>query len=104
MDGVYVQDSTIHGKGCFAARRFKKGDHIGNYEGPSTMKDGIYVLWVSDDGESWSGINGKNELRYLNHKAKCNAAFDGNRLFATRTIKTDEEITFHYGEEWEGIP
>ncbi len=104
VPGVYVEESPIHGKGCFAARPFKKGEVIGFYEGPPSDKDGTYVLWVSQEDGSWKGIDGKNDLRYLNHKKKCNAEFDGNRLVAIKAIRTNQEITFHYGEEWEDIP
>lgn len=100
---VYVQESPIHGLGCFASRSFKKGEHIGDYEGPGSRKDGTYVLWVLQDNGSWKGINGKNELMYLNHSSKANAEFIGNSLYAIKGIKKNQEITFHYGEEWEDV-
>ena len=33
-----------------------------------------------------------------------NVEFDGHELFALRAIAIDEELTFHYGEEWADIP
>jgi uncharacterized protein len=99
---VYVKESYIHGKGCFAKTAIKKGDFIGEYSGPGAKKDGTYVLWVMQDDETWKGVNGKNQLKYLNHKAKPNSEFDGTKLFAVKNIKKDDEVTFHYGEEWEG--
>ena len=100
---VEAQASPIHGTGCFARRQIRKGTFIGSYEGPATMTDDRYVLWVDDGDGVWRGIDGRNELRYLNHSSKPNAAFDGPELFALRTIRPGEEITFHYGEEWEGV-
>ncbi len=101
---VYVKNSPIHGKGCFAARDIKRGEQIGTYKGTKARKDGIYVLWVLQDDDTYSGINGKNALRFLNHSQSCNAKFEGADLYARRKIKKDEEITFDYGEEWEDVP
>lgn len=101
---VFVKESPIHGKGCFAAKNIKKGEYIGKYEGPSAKKDGTYVLWVLHEDGKYRGVNGKNALRYLNHSQSCNAEFDGPDLFAIRRIKKGDEITFDYGEEWEDVP
>ncbi len=98
---IYVKESPIHGKGCFARIPIKKGDFIGEYQGPPSKKDGTYVLWVQEEDEVWRGVNGKNQLKFLNHSAKPNAFFDGTMLYALKKIKKDEEVTFHYGEEWE---
>lgn len=105
-DWVYVKDSPIHGFGCFALRRIRKGTHIGSYEGPKTMEDDTYVLWILEDEEAdyWEGVDGQNELRYMNHSSTPNAEFDGVDCYALRTIEENEEITFHYGDEWEDVP
>ncbi len=97
----YVQNSAIHGKGLFAARPITKGEHIGNYEGQTTHHDGMYVLWVEDDEGKSFGIDGKNELRYVNHSGKPNAVFYGEELIALNPIAPNDEITFHYGEDWQ---
>lgn len=102
-DSVYVKESPIHGFGVFAARNIKKGEYIGNYDGPAATRDGTYVLWVLQDDGEWTGVSGRNELRYLNHKRKCNAEFEGTKLYAIKNIRKGDEITFHYGEEWEDI-
>ncbi len=105
-ESVLVAESPIHGRGCFARRNFRKGEWIGAYEGPATMDDDTYVLWV-DEGENgkedWRGVDGKNDLRYMNHSGKANTEFLGVDLYALRGIKAGEELTFHYGEEWEGV-
>ena len=105
-ENVFVGESPIHGRGCFARRAFKKGEWIGVYEGEPTMEDDIYVLWVDEgdaDTEDWRGVDGRNDLRYLNHSADGNTEFTGVELFALRDIEAGEELTFHYGEEWEGV-
>ncbi|MCA8961865.1 MAG: SET domain-containing protein-lysine N-methyltransferase [Planctomycetes bacterium] len=96
----YVARSPIHGRGLFAKRKIRKGTLIGTYEGPRVRKDGMHVLWVEDERGKWFGIDGKNQLRYLNHSRNPNAEFIGEELIALRTIAPDEEITFHYGDEW----
>jgi uncharacterized protein len=105
-ESVLVAESPIHGRGCFARRRFRKGAWIGAYEGASTMEDDTYVLWV-DEGENgqedWRGVDGVNDLRYMNHSSRANTEFIGVDLYALRTIEPDEELTFHYGEEWNGV-
>ena len=103
---VRVGPSPIHGQGCFALKRFRKGQWIGDYVGEPTMTDDTYVLWVNEGTErkpDWRGIDGKNALRHLNHSSRPNAELDGPRLYALRAIAPGDEITFHYGEEWEGV-
>jgi uncharacterized protein len=91
--------SPIHGQGCFARVAFAAGEHIGSYDGPPARRNGTYVLWVSDDGAHWHGRSGRNLLRWLNHSAAPNAAFDGFELYALAPIAAGEEITFDYGRE-----
>ena len=69
-----------------------------------TRRDGTYVLWVERGDGKTVGRRGRSGLRFLNHSGKPNAEFDGDRLYARRVIRKDEEITFHYGEEWEDVP
>jgi hypothetical protein len=99
---AYVDDSPIHGKGLFARTDIPADTHVGTYEGPSTQNDGTHVLWVwNDETEAWEGINGKNEMRFLNHSSDPNADWWGDELYSIRPIARGEEITFHYGEDWE---
>lgn len=100
---VYAAASTIHGTGLFAAKPIKRGQYIGTYWGPTAKRNGMYVLWVyedADDPDSAVGRSGRNLLRYLNHKKKCNGEFDGYDFFATKNIATGQEITFDYGDEF----
>lgn len=100
---VYIKKSSIHGLGVFAKRKIKKNEYIGSYEGITVLEDDTYVLWVQQEHGGWKLIDGKNELRYLNHSSKPNAEFRKDKLYAIRTIMPDEEITFHYGDDWEDV-
>jgi hypothetical protein len=99
-DLVVVRESSIHGKGVFAREPIGEGTVIGVYEGPEVERDGIYVLWVERDDGSFYGIEGRNELRYLNHSSNPNADFDDEELCAVRAIASGDEITLHYGDAW----
>ncbi len=99
---AYVADSPIHGKGLFARVELPHDTYVGTYEGPATQTDGIHVLWVwNDESGEWEGIDGKNEMRFLNHSSEPNTDWWGDELYTIRPIAQGEEITFHYGEEWE---
>lgn len=101
MHKVEVRESEIEGRGVFAHQFIEKGTRIGIYHGKRTMRNGRYVLWVTDEGGIEYGISGKNNLRYLNHSSEPNAEFDGDVLYALADIAPDAEITFHYGESFE---
>lgn len=91
--------------GLFAQALIPAESYIGEYAGPPVTEDGRYVLWVEEDDGSWSGIDGRNALRYMNHDPKPNAELNGVELYALRDIERGEEITIHYGEDWaEGDP
>ncbi len=98
-DKLYVAPSPIHGKGLFAKAAIKRGTFIGRYEGPRAKRNGKFVLWVTDEKGKTVGWRGTGLLRFLNHRNKPNAEFDGRDLFALRKIAADEEITFDY--QWE---
>ena len=96
---VYVDRSTISGRGVFAKGPIRKGDFIGTYEGPVAKRNGKYVLWVTNEKGQETGRRGLNALRYLNHSSLPNAEFEGFDLFAQRQIRPGEEITFDYGDD-----
>jgi SET domain-containing protein len=95
-----VARSGIHGRGLFAARKIRSGTRLGAYEGPRTQEDGEHVLWLDEDDGGF-GIDGKNELRYVNHSTSPNAEFRGEELWAIRSIPEGAEITHHYGDDWD---
>lgn len=96
-----VGASSIHGKGVFAREFINSGAYLGTYDGPETLDNDIYVLWVEDEAGQWRGRDGKNLLRYLNHSAEPNAEFEGYRLLSLVDIQEGEEICFYYGDEFE---
>lgn len=100
---VEVRPSSIHGMGVFATDEIHRGERIGRYVGYRTQHDGRYVLWVAGDKEEWRGYRGYGRLRFLNHHHQPNSEFRGMDLFAIRNIQPGEEVTFHYGEEWEDV-
>ena len=102
-DRVQVGVSPIDGRGLYAARRFRKGAYIATFEGVPTEEDGTHVLWVIDDDDSERGIEGRNELRFLNHSLAPNAEFRGEHLYAIRNVQPGAELTFHYGDGWDDI-
>lgn len=98
---IEVRPSRIHGLGVFAKRQIRRRERIGSYLSRRTRRDGMYVLWVEDEElGKVEGYDGYGRLRYLNHSAMPNSAFDGLELYALRPIRPGEEITIHYGEEW----
>ena len=101
LELFYAKDSGIHGTGLFSRKEIKKGDYLGEYDGPEVTDNGSHVLWIEDDcpEEQWIGRDGKNLLRYLNHSVKPHAEFIGFELFALCDIPADVEITIDYGEE-----
>lgn len=99
---AFVADSPIHGRGLFARVDIPADGFIGTYEGPATLDDGMHVLWLwNEDTERWEGVDGRNEMRFLNHARPANAEWYDTDLYALRDIEAGEEITFDYGEDWE---
>jgi len=104
---IRVGKSGIHGRGCFAGRVFKRGELVGPMTGHTARNlEHPHVLFVPtvDGGERAVRIT--SELRFANHSTKPNcelSAFTDGRieLHAKRRIEEGEEITFHYGEDWQ---
>ena len=100
---VYVDESPLHGKGLFAAKKIKADSLIIPIEGKPATEDGIYILWwVNEDGSD-EGMEVVNDAKYVNHSSKPNAAYYDDGVFALRDIKKGEEITHHYGDGWADI-
>lgn len=98
-----VRRSAIHGRGLFATAPISKGTRIGEYEGPWAKRNSPYVLWFEDTDGTIRGIVGRNEIRFVNHSRTPNAEFVGPELYALQTIPEGDEITVHYGEDWEHL-
>ncbi len=98
------------GKGIFALEDIKKGTKIMQYIGnkittkEADAKPNRYIFEI-DENWSLDGAPLWNTARYFNHSCKPNAEsiMEGDdRIFiaAKRNIKTGEEITFNYGQEY----
>ncbi|MDH5302158.1 MAG: SET domain-containing protein [Gammaproteobacteria bacterium] len=95
---VEVGESGIHGVGLFASQAIAEGTVIGVVEGSYTRRDGPHVLWLDDS----TGIRVLNEMRYINHSMTPNAIYyDDLTVVALRDIAPGEEITHHYGDDWQ---
>ncbi len=96
---VYVKRSDIHGKGLFAKLDIKAGTTIGRIKGQPSREDGPHVLWINDTGD---GVKVECLFKYINHNTKPNACYyDDLTVVALKDIKRDEEITHHYGDDWD---
>lgn len=97
------------GRGLFAEERIPKGACLIEYIGrPATERQmkantGKYLFWTSDT----SMIDGNiaaNRARFINHSCAPNAEIDIRKrriyVFALRSIKSGEEISYDYGEEY----
>lgn len=92
-----VRRSSIHGRGCFATEDITPGTVIASCECiPAHDPDGSHVLWLDDEP-----LRVVNDLRFLNHAAGPNAELDALDLRALRAIAVGEEITIHYGPDWD---
>ena len=90
---VYVDKSSIHGKGLFAERDIKEGESIGMASGRKVKKDGIYVIWLDEE----TAYQIECDFRYINHSDNANAVYyDTLEICALKDIKAGEEITHNY--------
>jgi len=95
-----VQNSSIHGRGLFSATEIIKGEHIGTFKGIPAKRNNKYILWLEEE-KGLIPYRIINEMRYANHSNIPNAELVGLNMFATKRITQGEEITFHYGSDWD---
>ena len=97
------------GQGLFATALIKKGDFVFEYTGkkiPTVYADTLPTRYLFEIDREWTidGSSRANIARYVNHSCEpnCEADWrDGHILiFATRTIKSGEELTIDYGDEY----
>lgn len=103
--------SGIEGEGLFAAETIPKGQLIVEYTGErvddaeSERRGGRYLFEVKKDLVI-DGSHLSHTARYINHACTPNAEAEHetteDRVYirASRKIRTGEEITINYGEEY----
>lgn len=88
-----VGESPIHGKGLFATSLIKQGTILGRIQGIRTIRDGAYVLWISE----YIGVRMLCKYKYINHSDTPNVVlYDTLEVCALRDINAGEEITHDY--------
>ncbi|WP_028357294.1 SET domain-containing protein [Brackiella oedipodis] len=111
----YVAQSTVHGKGVFAACAIKKGTTIMEYTGKRISQKKADALWPVDpdnpfhtfyfslsSGKIIDGGQKGNDARWINHSCNPNCeteeSADGKRVYilAKKNIKKDQELFFDY--------
>lgn len=111
---VYIDQSPIHGRGVFASQKIKAKTVIGKFLGEPARREGKFVYWMPcQKGEDWAGLKAHwygrwwkglrvtNRLKYANHSSDPNCRTWGQRLIALRDIEAGEEISWHYGKDWD---
>lgn len=113
MKTTLLTKRGTHGLGLFTTVLFKKGDLIIEYTGQTLTTDqanqrgGQYLFELND---TWvvDGSARNNQARYINHSCRPNCypeiddAEEHIFIYAKRTIKIGEELTYNYGKEfWE---
>lgn len=98
---VMEGNSLIHGKGLFSKQSIEEGEFVGAFEGTEVSEDGIHVLWHQTEDGQWKGLQVENVLKFANHSDSPNVEVVGTEMYAIKPIQEGQEITFHYGEDWE---
>lgn len=106
--GLTIATSPIHGRGCFATKRFRRRRKIAEYTGEritnaeAERRGKRRILRISGLDHRWSidGSRGGNGTHYINHSCRPTAFLQtfGRRLvvMALRDIVPGEEITVDY--------
>ena len=111
--GIRVGRSKIDGRGCFAARRFRKWEKIAELEGERVSRveaarrmRGRRRLHICAIDSYWGidGSRGGNGSQFVNHSCRPNSfvrILHGHVIFfALRDIEPGEEITLDYVESY----
>jgi len=108
--GLKIDDSPIHGRGCFATQPFRRwrkiaeytGERISNAEAKRRAKRRILRICGIDDKTSLDGSRGGNGTHFINHSCAPNSftrmVYGHLIFFALRDISPGEEITIDYLE------
>lgn len=94
---LVVKSSKIHGKGLFTSVDLRQGTLLGYCNAVPVTDISPYTLWVGDELYDVTC-----RLKYINHAADPNVIYyDDLSVFTLRDIKAGEELTHHYGDEWD---
>lgn len=92
-----IGPSTIHGTGLFATSPISSGTVLGYCRTRKTCAPSDYTLWLES-----GPVEVTCRLKYINHSPTPNVVYyDDLSVVALRDLATGEELTHHYGEEWE---
>jgi SET domain-containing protein len=106
---VSFRKSKIQGTGGFAKVDIRKGKRIIEYDGPrisqaeaqTRLEEGNAYLFTLDDEAAIDGWVRWNTARFINHSCEpnCESRIVRGRvwLYALRSIKAGEELTYDYG-------
>lgn len=112
MKRVTVRQSSVHGKGVFAAKSLAAGERVLQYKGEIISwraavrrheREGIEghtFLFGLSDGSVIDGSRGGNSARWLNHSCapNCETVEDNGRIYidTLRDIAPGEELFIEY--------
>ncbi|MEK6910182.1 MAG: SET domain-containing protein-lysine N-methyltransferase [Nanoarchaeota archaeon] len=103
MNNLIVNNSTIHGKGVFANKDFKKGEVVIKYNLKKLTKEQFDNL--SEEEKHFTSIKGDkiylfpSPERYVNHSCEPNTNPSSDGDIAIKNIKSGEEITTDYRKD-----
>lgn len=112
-DKKFTVKRGTHGLGLFTNLPFKKGDLVIEYTGEKITteeadKRGGQYLFEINSTHTIDGKERHNEARYINHSCapNCYPEIDAEEkhifIYAKKSIKPGEELTYDYGKEfWE---
>lgn len=96
-DTLTVGPSKIHGKGLFATEKIRKGTVIGYCDTRKTKTPGEHTLHLEN-----GPVDVTCCLKYINHSSQPNVAYyDDLSVVALKAIKPGDELTHHYGDDWD---
>jgi hypothetical protein len=108
---VEVRQSSVHGRGVYAAQFIPKGTRIIEYTGertsweaaPNDEDDPHTFNFGLDNGEVINPEIGGNDARWINHSCdpNCETAEEDDRIFidSMRDIQAGEELFYDYALE-----
>jgi len=103
---VEIKEVQGKGKGIFALKDFKEGEHILDITGevietenPKDFPEEISEHWspMGKKGNKFRFIKGESPWEYMNHSCDSNSGIiDDRKLIASRNIHKGDEITIDY--------